>query len=138
MPEPQARPQRREVVERPGPGESGGLDSAAALFDLLWVTLADLLGTAATAALLRRAIKHAAPRYPELSGLVIRREDLAYVCAVPPAWREGTDAAAPALLSLFGHLCPLLVELTGQVAVRRLERVPELRRWIVFAQEKQA
>ena len=34
--------------------------SAAELFDLLWESLADVLGTAATAALLRRAIKRAA------------------------------------------------------------------------------
>ena len=34
--------------------------SAAELFDLLWGTLADVLGTAATATLLRRSIRRAA------------------------------------------------------------------------------
>ena len=36
--------------------------SAAELFDLLWESLADVLGTAATATLLRRAIKTTASK----------------------------------------------------------------------------
>jgi hypothetical protein len=38
---------------------------------LLWASLADLLGSAATAALLRRAAKRAEPMCPELGGMVI-------------------------------------------------------------------
>ena len=41
--------------------------TAAGLFALLWDSMADLLGTAATAALLRRALRRAAARQPVLS-----------------------------------------------------------------------
>jgi hypothetical protein len=60
------------TVRRPSPTEhhdnghasrgDGDATSAAELFDLLWESLADILGTAATAALVRRALTQVAPR----------------------------------------------------------------------------
>jgi hypothetical protein len=117
--------------------------SAAALFKLLWEGLADVLGTAATAVLVRRAARRAAARNPELAELAISREKLEYRFTLPRAWTERADAAAAiatadalALRELVGELRPLLVELTGPVVVRRLAQIPELRaRGIVPADE---
>jgi hypothetical protein len=129
--------------ERPrGDGAGAGL-TAAALFTLLWEGLADVLGTAATAVLVRRAARRAASRSPELAELAISRENLEYRFTLPRAWTERADAAAAAaaadahaLRELVGELRPLLVELTGPVVVGRLARIPELReRGIIPADE---
>lgn len=120
--------------ERPrGDGDGAGL-SAAALFTLLWEGLADVLGTAATAVLVRRAARRAAPRSPELAELAISRENLEYRFTLPRAWTDRAAAVAAAaaddahaLRELVGELKPLLVELTGPVVVRRLAQIPELR-----------
>jgi hypothetical protein len=102
--------------------------TASGLFDLLWGTLAEVLGTAATAVLLRRALKRATSRQPSLDELVIRRETTGYTYVVPGAWREpGSGAPDAALRALVGELRPLLLELTGSVVLQRLERVPALR-----------
>ena len=93
----------------------------AALFTLLWDTLADVLGTSATAALLRRAARGAAGRCPELATLSIVRADLEYRYTVPAA--VGTTA----LRELVKDLRPLLIEMTGSVVVGHLERAPGLR-----------
>jgi hypothetical protein len=123
----------RVLGSEPRRGDGAGL-SAAALFTLLWEGLADVLGTAATAVLVRRAARRAAPRSPELAELAISRENLEYRFTLPRAWTERADAAtaaaaadAHALRELVGELRPLLVELTGPVVVRRLAQIPELR-----------
>lgn len=107
-------------------GEAGL--TAAELFQLLWDELASVLGTAATAALLRRAVKRAARSEPALAGLAIERKDLEYAFALPPSWSSDRTGAAPAQLGALvrGELRPLLAELTGQVVIQRLGRVPEL------------
>ncbi len=99
--------------------------SGAALFSLVWETLADLLGTAATAVLLRRAARRAVGASPELAELEISVRELEYRYTVPPAWTEGTETPS-ALQALVAELLPLLFELTGRIAIRRLERVPGL------------
>ncbi len=102
--------------------------SPTALFKLLWEALVDLLGTAATAALLRRAARRAMARAPELGELLIVREDLDYRYTLPPAW--GDPAAAETqhgLRQLMVELVPLLVELTGPVVLCHLAQIPELR-----------
>jgi hypothetical protein len=114
-------------------GDGSGL-SAAALFSLLWEGLADVLGTAATAVLVRRAARRAAHRRPELAELAISRDNLEYRFTLPRAWTERANAAtataadALVLRELVGELRPLLVELTGPVVVRRLAKIPELRK----------
>jgi len=103
--------------------------SGAVLFSILWAELVELIGTAATAAVLRRAIHRALPRRPELSSLVIKRVDDQYGYAVPACFAP-PSGPPPALCEIGGELRVLLEELMGQVALRQLDRVPELRAWV--------
>lgn len=112
-----------------GTKRRGGDRSAGTVFGILWHALADILGTAAAATLLRRAAQRAMPHWPELAGLSIVREALEYRYTVPPAW-EATGASAdppPALCALARELWPLLIDLTGTVVVNRLAQIPDLR-----------
>ncbi len=102
--------------------------SAEALFRVLWDALVSLLGTTATATLLRRAVRRAAPRIPGLAEVRIRQEGLEYTYALPASWRDPADAAA---LTALRHLVaeelePLLRELTGGVVRRHLSRIAAL------------
>jgi len=122
----------------PSTGRAVGVDpSAAELFALVWEDLCDILGTAATAALLRRAARGAMARCPELGALAIVRAGLEYRYELPADWNDRTSRTPTALRELVDELRALLVELTGSVVVRRLARIPELReRGILFlAQE---
>ena len=127
-----------------GPGD-GRLDgftagagaSVSALFTVLWDALADLLGTAATATLLKRAARRASARSPELSKLAIERKDLGYRYTCPPAWSETLPSSLAALRDLVGELRPLLIEMTGQLVVRHLEQIVELRERGLFAPRKE-
>jgi hypothetical protein len=102
--------------------------SPTALFTLLWEALVDLLGSAATAALLRRAARRAMARAPELGELVIVREDLDYRYTLPHAWGDAaTGETQHGLRHLMAELVPLLVELTGHVVLGHLAQIPELR-----------
>jgi hypothetical protein len=105
----------------------GGERSTAALFAILWDALADLLGTAATATLVRRAAQRATRRCPELGELVITRKNLDYGYDPPPRWKERKGGPPLALRELFSELRPLLVDLTGAVVINHLARIPELR-----------
>ena len=97
------------------------------LFTVLWEALADVLGTAAAATLLRRAAKRAVPRWPELAALSITRERLEYQYTVPSPWKNPSLDPPPALCELTRELWTLLVELTGSVVVNHLAQIPELR-----------
>ena len=98
------------------------------LFVLLWDTLADILGTAATAILLRRAIKRAIPRWPILNGITIKTERIEYQYQIPAAWQhEHEGDGLDALRAVVDELYPLLTELTGAIVIQRLERVSALR-----------
>jgi hypothetical protein len=104
---------------------------------LLWDALADLLGSAAAAVLLRRAARRATGHSPVLAELAIVREKLDYAYTLPAAWHESTEETDPALQLLVGQLLPLLAELTGPVGVRHLARVRGLRkRGLIPAQEE--
>jgi hypothetical protein len=111
--------------------------SAAELFDLLWETLADVLGTAATATLLRRSVKQAAARTAWPEPVIVARTGLDYTYRLPAAWKQpGDDAAVDALRIIAAELRVLLVELTGPVVVARLGRLAALRKWgIDFSDE---
>ena len=130
--------------EIPGAREGGGGDlDTAALFAIMWEAIAEVLGTAATAAIIRRAAGRAATDSPELVDVSIRRERLEYRYTLPHAWshtaglgspEEGTPIAFRALVAEIGRL---LVELTGTVFVGRLEQIPELRaRGLVWRAEE--
>jgi hypothetical protein len=107
--------------------ESVGELTAADLFALLWQALADILGTAAAATLLRRAAQRAGADWPELTALSITRGALEYQYEVPQAWSEPAPKPPQALCELVRELWPLLLELTGSVVVNRLSQVAELR-----------
>jgi hypothetical protein len=109
-------------------GDAAAKLSGTALFRMLWDALVDVLGTAATATIVGRAARRALPRSPELGELSIARVDREYGYVLPRSFDRADGPPAP-LRDLFGELQPLLVELTGQVVLRRLERVPELREW---------
>jgi hypothetical protein len=112
--------------------------TASALFDLLWGALADVLGTAATAVLLRRAAKRATARDPALQKLLIQREATGYKYTVPSDWQEhGNRAPEAELCELVRELRPLLLELTGSVVIQRLERVQALYELGLIAQNKE-
>jgi hypothetical protein len=100
----------------------------AVLFGVLWDTLNDIMGSAATATLVRRAAKHASIRSPGLDGLAITRERFDYRYAVPDSWQTGSDDGLASLRRLMLELQPLLIELTGRVVLHRLDSVPELKR----------
>ena len=96
-----------------------------ALFALLWNDLVDVLGSSATATLVRRAAKHGARKEQSLQQLVIQRPAFEYEYVVPSEWKadaQGRDA----LSVLVRSLCPLLEELTGGIVIRRLSTNPEL------------
>jgi hypothetical protein len=114
--------------------------SPAALFTQVWGALVDLLGSAATAALLRRAARRAVARAPELGELIIVRVDLDYHYTLPRAWADAAAGEAQhGLRHLMAELVPLLVELTGPVVLCHLAQIPELReRGVVPAREERS
>jgi hypothetical protein len=109
--------------------------SPAMLFGVLWETLNDIMGSAATATLVRRAVKHASSRSPGLDGLAITRERFEYRYALPESWTGGSAVGLSALQGLTRELQPLLVELTGAVVLHRLRSVRELERCGLFRAE---
>jgi hypothetical protein len=118
-------------------GNDPGAESAAELFDLLWGTLADVLGTAATATLLRRAIKQSAARTAWSEPAVVARDGLDFTYRLPEAWKQpGNDEAVDVFRIIAAELKRLLIELTGPVVVARLGHLAPLRKWgIDFSDE---
>jgi len=112
--------------------------SAAEVFDVLWESLADVLGTAATATLLRRAIKQAAARASWSEPVTVARNGLDYQYRLPETWKQpGNEEAVGALRLVAAELRVLLVELTGPVVVRRLARLAPFReQGIDFSEEE--
>ena len=111
--------------------------STAQLFELLWENLADLMGTAAVATFVRRALGPAAKRSPDLSSLSILKEELEYTYTLPVSWQaECGGETGRALHDLILELGPLLVQLTGPVAVRRLERITLLKECNILSPEE--
>lgn len=100
--------------------------TASALFAVLWETLSDLLGTSASAALLRRSAKRVVGRRPALESLVISRSGLEYRYVVPPSWEQTSEESVDELRELVCELWPLLIDLTGPVVVRKLQNAREL------------
>lgn len=96
-----------------------------ALFGLLWESLVDVLGSSATASLVRRAAKHAARDTPSLAELVIHRPKFEYEYVLPSAWKlDGRET----FQALIHTLVPLLHHLTGPILLHRLQEIPQLAR----------
>jgi len=131
-----AGPERRGVNGFVSHGDQDAT-SAAELFDLLWESLSDVLGTAASAILVRRAMKQAASRTSWSEPVIVARDGLDYKYRLPETWRQpGNEEALDALRVLAVELRVLLVELTGPVVLRRLGRLaPFLERGIDFSDE---
>jgi hypothetical protein len=98
------------------------------LFELLWSTLSDMIGSTATAALLQRSIKRAAEQHVDLNGLAIVREQFGYRYTLPDTWMAhgDRDRSLHALRQLVRELWPILSDLTGPIIGRRLRQVPLL------------
>jgi len=111
--------------------------TAAALFDSLWENLADLLGTAATATLIGRAIKRARVGHTEFPTLIVNSNKTTYEYKLPDNWRDPSNSESlDALRVLARELGSLLVQLTGSVVIRRLQRhQPFEKHGIRFAEE---
>jgi hypothetical protein len=108
-------------------GSTGRL-AAAELFTLVWQGLVEVLGTAATATLIRRAAARAAATTPDLPSVVVNRNTVTYAYEVPAIWRRPDDPRAlRSLQALLEELGLLLRELTGVVVIRRLARIAPLR-----------
>jgi hypothetical protein len=95
------------------------------MFELLWDKLTDVIGTAATATLLRRSIKRAVGRQPTLSELGIVREGFEYKYTLPALWQGRDPQTLQELRDLIDELCPLLSELTGSLLISNLQSIPE-------------
>jgi hypothetical protein len=111
--------------------------NAAELFSLVWQTIADVLGTAATATLMRRSVKRAAERRRALEAVVVEREGFAYSYRLPTHWSERRTESVGELREITRELVPLLVELTGPVLIRRLSAIPGLRRCDIPFEERE-
>src|SRR5437667_3008442 len=97
----------------------GDLRSVLRLYD----RLSALLGSATTAALLRRALAPLVPRSPALAAVRVEREGPRFACSVenPPS-----GDPTPELLALGQSLAAILRELTGPAVIRYLPTDPEL------------
>ena len=117
------------MIARPvDPAADGSPMTAAELFDLLWATLSDLLGSAAAATLLRRGTKSLLVHRPELDGLLITRDGLEYRYVTPDSWRVFSEETLSALRDLARELSPILLDLTGVVVAHRLDNIDQFRR----------
>ena len=110
--------------------------TAALLFNTIWDTMVDILGTVVTATLVRRSAKRAATRAEELALLTVDREGFEYACKLPSSWQDASPETVAAVRELAHELRPLLIELTGLVLIRRLSAIPLLRRCEIFSEEQ--
>ena len=105
----------------PGTAREEPSGTASETFDVLWGTLVELLGSPATATLLRRSARRRLGDFPELLELAITRQGFDYTYAVPADWKHANERSKAALQALVQDLCCLLLELTGTVVLRRLK-----------------
>ena len=119
-------PSRIPGSERPNADDDEAEMRGAALFKLIWDSIADVLGTTAAATLVQRAAGRALLRSPELGELAILRTETGYTYTLPRALVGKVEHTPGPLRELVVELRPLLMELTGRVVVRRLEQIPEL------------
>lgn len=100
--------------------------TAAELFEIMWHSLVEVIGTAATANLLRRSARQLVNQGLNVDGLSFDRQGFEYGYLVPQAWRDGAPGSTATLRALAVELRAILRQLTGPVLVRRLESNPAL------------
>jgi len=110
----------------PGTARDEASGTPSEIFDVLWGTLVELLGSTATATLLRRSARRRLGDFPELVELAITRKDFEYTYAVPADWKYASERSNAALQALVQDLCSLLLELTGPVVLHRLKTSSQL------------
>lgn len=110
--------------------------TAARLFEIVWETMSDVIGTAATATLVRRSAKRVSERSQQLASVTVTREGFDYRYSLPDQWQRPESDALAALRELARELSPLLIELTGPVLIRRLVAHDDLQRCRILFQER--
>jgi len=110
----------------PGTARDEASGAPSEIFDVLWGALVELLGSPATATLLRRSARRRLGDFPELVELAITRKDFEYTYAVPADWKHANERSNAALQALVQDLCCLLLELTGPVVLHRLKTSAQL------------
>jgi hypothetical protein len=114
------------MSDRARPGEGHAEVVAHDVFAVVWDALADILGTAAAAAIVRRAAGRAVVEHPALRELIISRQNLEYEWKLPEAWSRQRERGRLGLRVLAAEIGVLLRELTGTVVIARLEQIPQL------------
>ena len=117
------------------PAERGEA-TASTLFRITWQSLVDIVGSGATATLLRRSVRRATAAGVDFTGVVIEQRGIEPGYLLPEEWAKPSTKSIETLRALTTQLRPLLVELTGPVLVARLNENPELRRAHLFADEE--
>src|SRR6266853_929369 len=110
----------------PGTARDEASGTPSEIFDVLWTALVEILGSPATATLLRRSARRRLGDFPELVELAITRQGFEYTYAVPADWKHANERSNAALQALVQDLCSLLLELTGPVVLHRLKALPQL------------
>lgn len=104
--------------------ESGGMAFPAEAVGAVWTSLAEVVGTAAAAVLLRRAVKRAAAVHPALHELAIEFGEFRYGLRPPESWHAPPDSATvEAVNGLIAALCEIVEPLSGDILIRRVDRV---------------
>ena len=116
----------RDFGRFPGTARDEASGTPSETFGVLWGVLVELLGSPATATLLRRSARRRLGDFPELVELAITRKDFEYTYAVPADWKHANERSNAALQALVQDLCCLLLELTGPVVLHRLKTSSQL------------
>ena len=102
-----------------------GEASVNGLFDVLWVELRRILGSAPAAALLKRSLAASRDSGSPLGRIVVQREGRDYDYDIP----DDLTACGEDLTRFVDDLLSLLHELTGSVMVRHLLTIPEVKQF---------
>ena len=112
------------MAKDPSDAPRVGPPSPAGAVERAWHTVAESLGTTATAALMRRAAKRATVQTPSLTNFRVEGAGYTYRFTSPAVWESAEPSAAEEVRALLGELCALLSDLTGDVVTSRLVSDP--------------
>ena len=89
-------------------GEHRAVQTAAELFTIVWKSISEVIGTAATATLLRRSAQRATARGAQLEELLFARRDFDHTYTLPASWGASRPDAMNALRAVVRELMVLL------------------------------